>query len=434
MAKVTFKINGNTYSVLISNVLAGPEVGPTCTLVNFIRTYAKLQGTKWMCSEGGCGVCVVHVKYQDPNTKKDISKSMNSCMIPVFACDGWDITTIERLGNSNKGYHSIQKQLTKYNGSQCGYCTPGMVMNMYGLLATDPKPTEQKVEDAFDGNICRCTGRSILQAMRSFAVDKDGNPIGKDEIPDIEHAVEKKDTLFATIPATLLLKMNMNRSTDGVTKVIKHDEGTWHKPTTLKDLYNVLQSTMKTKTRLIVGNTGMGVFKYDGPYEHFIDVKVIPELYEITSTDDKIVLGANITLTQMIEVFKKKTETSDKSAQSSIWNYFAAPQKENEGWEYCEALAHHISYIANVPVRNAASWAGNLQMKHDHHDFPSDVFAILEAAGAKVTVDLLIVVLNIPKRIFKFSDVIIIRAGCANDHMMELQKKTYYRPILLTWI
>lgn len=89
----------------------------------------------------------------------------------VFSAHGWTIHSIETIGGPIDGYHPIQELLAKNNGSQCGFCSPGMVMNMYALNESGSK-TQQEIEDAFGGNICRCTGyRPILHAFRQLASD-----------------------------------------------------------------------------------------------------------------------------------------------------------------------------------------------------------------------------------------------------------------------
>ncbi|KAG1683136.1 Xanthine dehydrogenase [Nymphon striatum] len=309
------------------------------------------------------------------------------CMLPIYSCDGWEITTIEGLGNKHKGYHSIQKRLADYNGTQCGYCSPGFVMNMYGILANDPKPTQQKIENSFDGNICRCTGyRPILDAMKSFATNDS-------EVPDIEDVNKACCGKKGYVVCNNSCKEIKEATGDyvlvpsGPTKNLKHTDGEWHKPETMKDCLTLLKETENKKVRLVVGNTGTGVFKNDGPYDHYIDIKNIPELHKITSNQSELVFGSTITLSELIEMFKKKSEKSNVEDKSSaIWSYFSGSEDSTEGWEYCAALAHHISYIANTPVRNAGCWAGNLKMKHDHNEFPSDMFTIMETAGATLTI------------------------------------------------
>lgn len=93
------------------------------------------------------------------------------CLKPLYACDGMDITTIEALGNRKIGYHPLQQRLDRMNGTQCGFCTPGMIMNMHALM--DRAPLDMAtIERSFSGNMCRCTGyRPILDTFKSFARD-----------------------------------------------------------------------------------------------------------------------------------------------------------------------------------------------------------------------------------------------------------------------
>jgi xanthine dehydrogenase/oxidase len=84
--------------------------------------------------------------------------------------NGQSITTVEGIGSSKKGFHPVQQRLAECNGSQCGWCSPGMVMSMYSLLEENSQPTSQEIEDRFDGNLCRCTGyRQILDAMQTVS-------------------------------------------------------------------------------------------------------------------------------------------------------------------------------------------------------------------------------------------------------------------------
>jgi len=162
------------------------------TLAEYLRSQITSTGTKISCSEGGCGACTVVLSYIDPITKTEKHKSVNSCLYPLLSCDGQHITTVEGLGSSSKGwsffslflffffwfdtelgFHPIQSRLSKLNGVQCGFCSPGFVMQMFNILKNNQEPTSMEINKGFDGNICRCTGyRPIIDAFTTFAKDK----------------------------------------------------------------------------------------------------------------------------------------------------------------------------------------------------------------------------------------------------------------------
>ena len=96
--------------------------------------------------------------------------SVNACIVPLCSVDGLAVTTVEGIGSVARGLHPVQERLAKAHGSQCGFCTPGIVMSMYTLLRNSPKPSQSEIERAFDGNLCRCTGyRPILDGYKTFA-------------------------------------------------------------------------------------------------------------------------------------------------------------------------------------------------------------------------------------------------------------------------
>ncbi|XP_069792527.1 xanthine dehydrogenase/oxidase-like isoform X2 [Narcine bancroftii] len=341
---------------------------PLMNLSEYLRNILQHFGTKVMCHEGGCGCCVVVVEYDDPmKPEKRVIKSINSCLFPIgslLSLKNHHVITIEALGSKNKSLHPIQQRLADYNGSQCGYCSPGFVMQMYGLLKNNATPTNQEVEDSFDGNVCRCTGyRPILDAMKSFVNDSAKNQRGF--FIDIED--------LKTCPKTnqLCKQSHLNRigpctgqakSTDNLlfsTNTIK-----WYQPTKLTELYMLLQEHSDKAIKIINGNTAKGVYKNDGPYQVFLDVKGIPDLYTVSMEPSCLKVYSNVSLNSLIGYLKQYSD------QSPTYN----------------VIASHLLKIANGPVRNTGGWAGNLMMKWMHHEFVSDVFVVLEAAGAKVTV------------------------------------------------
>lgn len=152
------------------------------TLLEFIRSKG-FTGTKLGCGEGGCGACTVVVGKYDTHLATSSSsssskapyryKSVNACLLPLVAVHGCHVLTVEGIGSSSNP-HPIQERIGKLFGSQCGFCTPGIVMSLYATVRNGyGHLTEQDIEHSLDGCLCRCTGyRPILDAAKSFATVK----------------------------------------------------------------------------------------------------------------------------------------------------------------------------------------------------------------------------------------------------------------------
>ena len=114
----------------------------------------------------------VLLSYKNAADGSVVSVPVNACLRPLLSCDGMSVTTVEGVGSLRAGYHPVQTRLAQNAGSQCGFCSPGFAVTAFALLVATPagqKPTQQQVEDQFQGNLCRCTGyRPILEAFRSF--------------------------------------------------------------------------------------------------------------------------------------------------------------------------------------------------------------------------------------------------------------------------
>jgi carbon-monoxide dehydrogenase small subunit len=135
------------------------EVQPDAMLVDVLRDQLDLTGTKATCREGECGACTVWLD----------GTPMNSCLLPAARARGRKVTTIEGLGNTELP-HLVQDTIARFGGSQCGYCTPGFVMNAAALLRDNPAATHEQIVEALSGNLCRCTGYvRIIAAVESLA-------------------------------------------------------------------------------------------------------------------------------------------------------------------------------------------------------------------------------------------------------------------------
>ena len=129
------------------------------TLLWVLRTDFALTGTKCGCEKGLCGACTVMVD----------DKAVRSCLIPVRSINGKKVLTIEGLAKNGE-LHPIQEAFIKHDALQCGFCTPGMILNAYGLLLKNPQPTRAEIVQGMEGNLCRCAAHArIMQAIESAA-------------------------------------------------------------------------------------------------------------------------------------------------------------------------------------------------------------------------------------------------------------------------
>jgi xanthine dehydrogenase/oxidase len=161
-------------------LLSNPN--PHWTLLDFIRAQPNLKGTKLGCGEGGCGACTVVLQVPDTRSEKRTIKhlAVNACLFPLVGIDGKHVITIEGIGSVDKP-HPLQERIAKLHGSQCGFCTPGIVMSLYALVRNSYDPESKKfhlserdieLEGHLDGNLCRCTGyKPILQAAKTFIIE-----------------------------------------------------------------------------------------------------------------------------------------------------------------------------------------------------------------------------------------------------------------------
>ena len=137
------------------------EVGfaPYKTLLEVLREDLGLTGTKHGCELGECGACAVLVD----------GEPQLSCLTLALECEGRAIETIEGLARGPQ-LHPLQAAFTDFGGSQCGYCTPGVIMTAKALLDRNPDPTKEEIKEATSGNLCRCTGyNQIVEAIEDAA-------------------------------------------------------------------------------------------------------------------------------------------------------------------------------------------------------------------------------------------------------------------------
>jgi aerobic-type carbon monoxide dehydrogenase small subunit (CoxS/CutS family) len=133
-----------------------------------LRTDLNLTGTKYGCGAGLCGACTVLVDQ----------KAVRSCQVPIKEIQGKEVLTIEGLAQNGR-LHPLQNAFQQHDAFQCGFCTPGMILNAYSLLLENPKPTEKEIMESMEGNLCRCGAHlRIIKAIQSAAKEMAGGNKG----------------------------------------------------------------------------------------------------------------------------------------------------------------------------------------------------------------------------------------------------------------
>ncbi|HON57588.1 MAG TPA: (2Fe-2S)-binding protein [bacterium] len=150
MKTITFTVNGQKYT---------REVEEHKTLLRFLREDISLTGTKEGCGAGECGACTVLLN----------SKPVNACLVLAVEIDGKEVITIEGIAQDGK-LSPLQEAFERHHAIQCGFCTPGMIISAHSLLQRNPNPKREDIQEAIEGNFCRCTGYlQIIEAIEDAA-------------------------------------------------------------------------------------------------------------------------------------------------------------------------------------------------------------------------------------------------------------------------
>jgi xanthine dehydrogenase/oxidase len=361
--QLVFWLNGSKVEI--------PNPDPAVLLVEYLHSLG-LTGTKVGCGQGGCGACTVMLSKLTPATSTPVHKAVNACLRPLCAVDGMMVTTTEGIGSVHGQLDPTQYGIAANNGTQCGFCTPGFVMNAHAFLQQKPAATEREIEDIFGGNLCRCTGyRPILQAVRTLASDHD---------PATDRTQKCLiDPSFPVQRRTELARIDLAALPSDQPPRALHFTGSgleWYRPGTLGEVHRLKRQFVDQagpeQVKLVFGNTAAGVYQQERP-RFLIDISAIPELSRITEQEAGLHVGATVSIQQLIDVV---TDVIGKR-----------PAEQTTG---LQALKRHATLIAGYQVRCAGSVAGNIYMTRDHahrgSPFPSDLFTILATLGTTITI------------------------------------------------
>lgn len=330
-----------------------------------MRETLFLTGTKEGCNEGGCGACTVMLSKYDRDKNQIRHFSVVSCLLPLCYVHGMAVVTVEGIGNTRDALHPVQERIAKAHGIQCGFCTPGFVMSMYTLLRNDPLPKLEDIENAFQGNLCRCTGyRSIIDGYQTFSKEYHATttknkeskfttnacPMGekccRNPGTKIEYKLFEKENFSQFDPTQEIIFPPELKSIDILDKdfvIFKGLKMTWYRPVTIQQLINI--KSKYSNAIIVAGSTEIGIEMQVHPdkFQHLISVAKIKDMNSIEKTSDGVKFGANVTLTE-IEHFLKKETLLEEDSKASVY----------------KAFLEMLHWFSGSQIRNIATVAGNI--------------------------------------------------------------------------
>tara|TARA_R110000868_G_scaffold80095_7_gene227835 strand:+ start:8204 stop:9652 length:1449 start_codon:yes stop_codon:yes gene_type:complete len=309
--QIVFYLNGKRHNV------AGEQAG--MMLADYLRYDQALTGTKVVCAEGDCGACSV-LRYfpHITGTDSDNYIAINSCITPVATLDASSLLTVESLKDGER-LHEAQRSMVDSHGSQCGFCTPGFVMALTGLVEEKLSKKQKDISDkeaknCLTGNLCRCTGyQAIIDAATKVDLKKEKTL--KDRYFDKAQASELKDAYSKSV-------------------LVETSNFSFFAPKTMKEAVDYL--VQNPDTRIIASSTDLGVVhnKRKINLTKLLSLHLIDELYKVGGSST-IRLGARVTMTEFRHFIKDKVPEIAK-----YLDIFASPQIKN--------IATIIGNIANA--------------------------------------------------------------------------------------
>ncbi|MDW9483259.1 xanthine dehydrogenase small subunit [Sinorhizobium meliloti] len=282
------------------------DVSPVQTLLDFLRIDRSLRGTKEGCAEGDCGACTVLVgRLLDGKLKYE---SVNACIRFVASLDGCHVLTVEALAQPNGPLHPVQQAMVDTHASQCGFCTPGFVMSLYGLWMTNAKPSVQEIEKALQGNLCRCTGyAAIIRAAEAIA---SVGELGKDPL-----IVEREE-----------ITRQLEALRDGCRVEIGGEDERVVLPASLDDFAAVLEAN--PKATIVAGSTDVGLWvtKFMRDIAPVVHLSHLEELRRISIAPDGITLAAGVSYTEAYPVIVRNFPQLRE-----LWDRIGGEQVRNMG-------------------------------------------------------------------------------------------------------
>ena len=254
------------------------------TVLDYLREHLHRTGTKEGCAEGDCGACVVLIGELNTDGTAIAYAGVNSCLQLVPTLDGKSVKTVESLQRANGQLHPVQQAMAESHGTQCGFCTPGIVMSLTGLLQTVSRPTRTQINDALSGNLCRCTGyKPIIDAT-------------------LKASVAPTEQLRLDDRADLKLLQQLRLASEQAA-VLQSEQGrTFFAPKSVAALADYL--LQHPQATLLAGSTEIGL-QVNKNFAHPQDIVYLGQVSELRTIEDDAKrwrIGAQVSLTTVLEL------------------------------------------------------------------------------------------------------------------------------------
>lgn len=324
-AKIRFLLDGQLQEV--------ERPDPTETVLNYLRYRIARTGTKEGCAEGDCGACTVVLGELKGGSIR--YRAINACILFMPVLDGKELITVESLRAADGSLHSVQQAMVDTHGSQCGFCTPGIVMSLFALNKQDSPANRAAIEDALAGNLCRCTGYGPIidaaeQSQKTLLSENSHAALGEASVKALK-GIARKETL------ALVGKSDL-------TETIKK----YYAPVSIGGLAELVQQN--PNATILAGGTDVGLWvtKQHRELETVIYIGDVPELQGIEDLEDAIIIGAGVSYTD---------------ARDTLGAFYPD-------------MGKLIRRIGSVQIRNSGTIGGNIANGSPIGDSPPALIAV----------------------------------------------------------
>ncbi|MGB3024806.1 xanthine dehydrogenase small subunit [Paradevosia shaoguanensis] len=292
--------------VLNDEDVALRDIPATQTLLDYLRLEKELKGSKEGCAEGDCGACTVLVGRL--RNGELVYETVTACITFTASLNATHVVTIEHLSAANGALHPVQQAMVDFHGSQCGFCTPGIVMSLYGLWMRKPEPTVPEIETALQGNLCRCTGYTpIVRAGQAIST----------------YGAVASDPLVAE---RAVITARLQALADGKRVEVGEGRNRIIIPASVDDLAEVYAA--EPEATIVAGSTDVGLWvtKFMREIGPLIFVGHLDELRTIEASQGGIKLGAGVSYTDAAPAI-----TQYFPQLEGFWNRIGGEQVRNMG-------------------------------------------------------------------------------------------------------